>query len=51
MAKYAVDYSRFENLADSDEDEPPVKKDLTTSKLQELHRKDPTALYQLEAEV
>ena len=51
MAKYAVDYSRFENLADSDEDEPPVKKDLTTKKLQELHRQDPQALDQMEAEV
>ena len=51
MAKYAVDYSRFENLADSDEDEAPVKKDLTTKKLQELHRKDPQALDQMEAEV
>ena len=51
MAKYAVDYSRFENLADSDEDDAPVKKDLTTSKLQELHRKDPKALDQMEAEV
>ena len=46
-----VDYSRFENLADSDEDEPPVKKDLTTKKLQELHRTDPQALDQMEAEV
>ena len=51
MAKYAVDYSRFENLADSDEDEPPVKKDLTTKKLRELHRTDPQALDQMEAEV
>ena len=51
MAKYAVDYSRFENLADSDEDEAPVKKDLTTKKLQELHAKDPQALDQMEAEV
>ena len=51
MAKYAVDYSRFENLADSDEDEAPVKKDLTTKKLQELHQKDPKALDQMEAEV
>ena len=51
MAKYAVDYSRFENLADSDEDEAPVKKDLTTKKLQELHAKDPKALDQMEAEV
>ena len=51
MAKFSVDYSRFENLADSDEDAPPVKKDLTTKKLQELHRKDPKALDQMEAEV
>ena len=51
MARYAVDYSRFENLADSDEDEAPVKKDLTTKKLQELHAKDPKALDQMEAEV
>ena len=51
MAKYAVDYSRFENLADSDEDDAPVKKDLTTKKLQELHAKDPQALDQMEAEV
>ena len=50
MAKYAVDYSRFENLADSDEDEP-VKTDVTTKKLQELHRTDPQALDQMEAEV
>ncbi len=51
MAKYAVDYSRFENLADSDEDDAPVKKDLTTKKLQDLHREDPRALDQMEAEV
>ena len=51
MAKYAVDYSRFENLADSDEEDASVKKDLTTKKLQELHRKDPQALDQMEAEV
>ena len=51
MARYAVDYSRFENLADSDEDNAPVKKDLTTKKLQELHAKDPQALDQMEAEV
>lgn len=50
MAKYAVDYSRFENLADSDEDEP-VKTDVTTKKLRELHRTDPQALDQMEAEV
>ena len=51
MAKFSVDYSRFENLADSDEEEAPVKKDLTTKKLQELHRTDPQALDQMEAEV
>ena len=50
MAKYAVDYSRFENLADSDED-APVKTDVTTKKLRELHRTDPQALDQMEAEV
>merc|ERR1719274_450594 len=51
MAKFSVDYSRFENLADSDEDEAPVKKDVTTKKLRELHRTDPQALDQMEAEV
>ena len=50
MAKFSVDYSRFENLADSDED-APVKTDVSTKKLQELHRKDPKALDQMEAEV
>lgn len=50
MAKFGMDYSRFENLADSDE-EAPATKDVTSKKLRDMHKKDPEALDQMEREV
>ena len=42
MAKFSVDYSRFENLADSDEEDAPVKTDVTTKTVSYTHLTLPT---------